>query len=92
LSEAFWKSDKGIEARIEMLSEQVVWRTFNNAMKAYAGEHGITTFEWVTQITPNTCNYCDAQSGRRYRVGQFMPQCPSHPFCLCHWDVIVEEA
>lgn len=90
MSEAFWKSDAGISARIEMLAEQVIWHTFNNALKAYAGESGVKQFEWVTQIDVRTCNYCDAQSGRRYRIGQFMPQMNPHSGCRCHWDVVIQ--
>jgi hypothetical protein len=89
MSVDFWKSDAGLSARIEMLSEQIIWKSFNNAMQAYAGESGIKVLEWVTMIGPNTCNYCDGQSGRRYRVGQFMPQIPAHPSCRCHWDILV---
>lgn len=91
MSEDYWKSDQGLAARIEMLAEQVIWKTFNGAMKAYAGESGIKQFEWVTQIDVRTCNYCDAQSGRRYRIGQFMPEIPAHPDCRCHWDIIIEQ-
>jgi SPP1 gp7 family putative phage head morphogenesis protein len=90
MSTPFWKSDVGIAARIEMLAEQVIWQTFNHALKAYAGESGVKQFEWVTEIDVRTCNYCDAQSGRRYRIGQFMPEIPCHIFCRCHWDVVIQ--
>jgi hypothetical protein len=85
MSVDFWKSEAGLSARINMLAEQIIWKAFNNAMKAYASESGIKTLEWVTQIDLNTCNYCNGQSGRRYSLGQFMPEMPAHAGCRCHW-------
>jgi hypothetical protein len=85
----FWKSEEGLLARFDMLSEYATWRTVNGALQAYASEAGVKEFEWVTEITETTCNYCDGQSGRRYRIGQFMPQIPVHYFCRCHWAIIM---
>lgn len=83
----YWTSDEGILLRLEMMSEFVVWRTVNRAIQIYGSEAGAETFEWVSEIDQNTCGYCDSQSGRRYRRGQFMPEIPAHPRCRCHWDV-----
>lgn len=86
----FWSSDKGLLLRLDDLAESVTWETVNNAFRILASEAGIRNFEWVTEISPNTCSYCDAQSGRRYRVGQFMPRLPAHIACKCHWDILTE--
>jgi hypothetical protein len=71
-----------------MLAEAVTWRTINGAIQVYGSEAGVDDFEWVTQYDEvNPCDYCDSQSGRRYRRGQFMPEIPAHPNCRCFWDV-----
>lgn len=90
MSEGFWSSDQGILMRLEDLSEAVVWQTFNNATQLVGSEAGATMFEWVSEIDEKTCNYCDRQSGRRYRVGQFIPRIPAHPGCRCFWTVYFE--
>jgi hypothetical protein len=82
MSSEFWLSDYGIELRLEDLAEAVTWETFNNATRLAGSEAGAKEFEWVTEIGPTTCNYCDSQSGRRYRIGQFIPQIPAHNNCL----------
>lgn len=69
-----------------MLSEFVVWRTVNNSLQIYGSEAGADEFEWVTDIGAGTCAYCDSQSGRRYKRGQFMPRIPAHYGCKCFWD------
>lgn len=87
--EYFWTSDAGILLRLEDLAQMVVWRTVNNAIQIIGSEIGAKGFEWITEIDNKTCDYCDGQSGRRYRVGQFMPQIPAHPNCRCHWDMLL---
>lgn len=86
----FWTSDKGLLLRLDDLAESITWETVNNSLRILASEAGIKNFEWVTEIGPTTCDYCDAQSGRRYRVGQFMPRLPAHVSCRCHWDILTE--
>jgi hypothetical protein len=90
MSESFWTTDYGILLRLEDLAEAVVWRTINNATQILASEAGAKELVWVTEIDEKTCDYCDGQSGRRYRIGQFLPQIPAHPHCRCHWDVRFE--
>jgi len=82
LSSDFWLSEQGIEVRLQDLAEAVTWETVNNATRLTGSEAGAKVFEWITEIGPETCNYCDSQSGRRYRIGQFIPQIPAHPNCL----------
>lgn len=88
--EDFWTTEEGLDLRLEDPAEAVTWETINDATILTGSEAGATTFEWVTEIGPTTCNYCDAQSGRRYRTGQFTPDIPTHPNCRCHWDVLFE--
>lgn len=87
---SYWLSDKGITVRLEDLAEHISYRTFNNAIQVYASEMSqVVMFEWVTRIDRSTCDYCDSQSGKPYRKGQFMPAIPAHIGCRCTWDVRV---
>ncbi|MCJ7762674.1 hypothetical protein MUP38_04370 [Candidatus Bathyarchaeota archaeon] len=91
MSESFWTSEAGFLLRLDMLSQDIVWRTINNSIQLIGGEAGVREFEWVTEYLDNEpCNYCDSQSGRRYRVGQFIPRIPAHTNCKCHWSMRLE--
>jgi hypothetical protein len=90
MSSEFWLSEQGLDVRLQDLAEAVTWETFNDMTQLTGNEEHAKAFEWVTEISPETCDYCDGQSGRRYRIGQFLPQIPSHPNCRCHWDVLFE--
>ena len=66
-----------------------VRRLPTGALQVYASIFERIEFEWVTQIDERSCDYCDSQSGRIYRFGQFMPEIPAHPNCRCYWRLII---
>lgn len=88
LSEEFWSSPEGIETRLDMLAESIQLTSINDAVKAYARDNDVTELLWVTDEDEHTCDFCDGQSGRPYRIGQFMPDIPVHPGCRCGWDLV----
>jgi len=92
MSEDFWSSPKGIEMRLQDLAESITWHTVNNAIQILGSNAGAKELEWVTEIDDRSCNFCDSQSGRRYKFGQFIPLIPHHPHCRCHWDLIFPES
>jgi hypothetical protein len=85
--ENYWKTQAGIQARLDMLGEDFVYGMQNNALQLLASENEAAV-EWVGYIDNVTCNVCDAQIGRVYRVGQFIPELPAHIHCRCSWRLI----
>jgi hypothetical protein len=87
-SEDYWSTPEGIQVRLDFLGHDVVWSSYNEASQITLRELGASWVEWVTEITPRTCDYCDRQSGRRYHLGQFVPKLPRHPNCRCWWQLV----
>jgi len=96
MSTDFWTSDEGILVRLEDLAWGLDTEVYNNAIQVHVKSNPVlpvVEFEYVTEGDERVCPDCDAFSGRRYRVGQFMPQLPRHPGCRCFWDLrLMEEA
>jgi hypothetical protein len=88
----YWSTDEGIQIRLDFLSHDIVWGGYNEATQLTLRELGEKYIEWATEITLHTCDYCDSQSGRRYRLGQFMPWLPAHPNCKCWWALVETES
>ena len=90
--EDFWLSEEGILLRTEDLAHSFTFKTYNRALKGAFEESGIKELEWVTDYSGGNepCNYCDSQSGRRYKIGQFLPRIPAHNKCKCFWDMYIE--
>jgi len=89
----YWKTTGGVRARLEALSHDLVFRTYNNALQIYGSKAGFKWFEWVTQpalTATGPCSICAPREGRIYRRGQFMPQQPAHVGCVCIWRIIEE--
>jgi len=91
MSTDYWKSPEGIERRVEMLGEDFCFRTVNNALQAYGRANDVLGWYWIGSIDERTCNYCDSQMGRFYRIGQFLPILPSHAGCRCEWELVPRE-
>lgn len=94
MSSDFWTSDIGILRRLEDLSWALNTDVYNGAVQAYVKENPglpVVEFEFVTAGDANVCARCDGFSGRRYRVGQFMPKIPLHGGCRCFWDLRLKE-
>ena len=81
----YWKSPAGIEKRVEMLGEDFTFRVVNNSLQAYGRVNDVRGFIWVGSLDERTCDYCASQTGRFYRLGQFMPSLPAHNNCRCCW-------
>jgi hypothetical protein len=90
-SSDFWSTNEGLYVRIEDLAESMTWQVINESLKVLGTQAGATEFEWITEVDERSCDYCDSQSGRRYKRGQFVPNIPVHPNCRCHWDVHFQE-
>jgi len=87
----YWKSPDGIRRRVNMLGEDFTFRVVNNSLQVYGKKNEASGFEWVGSIDERTCNYCDSQIGRQYRLGQFLPRLPAHGGCRCGWRIIPQE-
>ena len=83
----FWKSLQGLHQRLELLGEDFVFGMQNNALQLLASDNNCAV-EWIGYTDAKTCDYCDSQIGRQYRVGQFIPRLPAHPHCRCSWRLI----
>ena len=72
--------------------------TYNGALRMSYEEAGFKELVWVTNVQfpiglhrkGSTCELCFSRSGKRYRVGQFLPRIPAHLNCKCYWDVLIE--
>lgn len=82
----FWTSEAGILERIGMLADQVIFGSFNNALKISATAIGATDFTMAGPDDEKTCDYCGMYLGETYRRGMFMPELPAHPWCRHWWD------
>jgi len=82
----YWSSESGITIRLEMLSHNITWGYFNNAVKVSASTFGIKYLKFVGPVV-GACPYCEPRVGRTYRLGQFMPDLPAHPWCRHWWDL-----
>ena len=76
-----------------MLSQSFTHKIVNNALIIYGVSGGITRWRWATNpgaSKTGPCPYCDSQSGRIYRKGQFLPSLPAHAGCVCGWELMFE--
>lgn len=89
VEEDFWLSDEGILVRLEDLSHQFTFQTYNGALKGSFKEAGVQELVWVADYTGGNepCPYCDSQNGRIYSISQFLPRVPAHIKCKCFWDM-----
>ena len=71
-----------------MLTEDFSYNVVNNALQVYGRKNEVEGFEWVGSMDERTCNYCDGQIGRFYRLGQFLPRLPAHNLCRCEWRLV----
>jgi hypothetical protein len=73
-----------------MLAESVELTSINDAVKAYAEDNGVSQLRWISNEDEDTCEFCIGQSGRSYKIGEFMPDIPVHPGCRCSWEIVVD--
>lgn len=86
--------DELLAARIDMLSEDLVIRTFNSALKMYGSTPDLReileSFTWVTMGDDHVCELCSNRENKTWKPGQFMPMLPAHLGCRCSFDVLLE--
>ena len=88
MSSDYWRSPEGLAERISMFSMDFTFGVQNKSLQVYGRKEDVWGFEWIGNLDSRTCAVCDAQIGRQYRLGQFMPSLPAHPNCRCSWRLI----
>ncbi|MFQ6052821.1 MAG: phage minor head protein [Candidatus Bathyarchaeia archaeon] len=43
-------------------------------------------FRWVCLNDERSCDYCRMMNGNVYRVSEFIPPLPAHPYCRCIYE------
>lgn len=92
--EDFWKGKDGVIARLEALSMDLVFKTFNRAVQVQSSKAGFKLFTWITRpglTATGPCPICLRFEGRTFRRGQFTPPMPAHVGCVCVWGINREE-
>lgn len=89
----YWLTDEGIDDRLEMLAEQVAFRTFNSALVTEGKKQGYSKYVVRGPWDAKTCDSCAEVVGRSrfnvYTAYQFMPILPRHPNCRHYWDIVL---
>jgi hypothetical protein len=97
-TEDFWKSLKGILARLADLSHHLTWSTLNTGIRETVaaiepidpetGEpHKLL---WATMEDEKVCDYCNEQEGEYDFDDPLLPAIPAHVMCRCWWTIEVE--
>lgn len=90
MSEQFWSSDEGILLRLEDLSHDFTFKTYNGALKGSFREAGFKSLMWVAVVDKSTCEECLGLNGNTYPAWGFLPKMPRHPHCRCMFDIFME--
>ena len=96
--EEFWKSWKGLMARLADLAHHLTWSTVNTGVKeqlavveddyqATTGEPSGLKLYWVTMDDEKVCDYCQEQEGEYDLTDEFLPTMPAHVMCRCIWTI-----
>ena len=89
----FWNTPAGILHSIDGLSQDLMFKTVNNAVKMVAPTNNISWMQWVTSEDDKVCQKCiDASMGGNrgfYKVSWFMPKMPIHNKDRCQWALIM---
>jgi hypothetical protein len=82
--------------RIDGLSQDLQFKTVNNAMKMIAPSNGAAWLHWVTAQDDNVCPECLAKAagGKNgyYRLTWFHPQMPLHPGDRCQYELVFDDS
>ena len=80
---SFWDTPAGILERCGLLADEVQGRTYNNALKIYATNVGVTDFKVVGPLKATSCEWCKMHANQTvYHRGMFMPNLPRHFHCV----------
>jgi len=88
MNDSYWTSPEGLAKRITMFSYDFTFGIHNSSLQVYGRNEDVAGFEWEGSMDERTCDYCDGQMGRFYRLGQFLPSLPAHPNCRCSWRLV----
>lgn len=100
--EDFWKSLKGLLARLADLSHNLTWSTVNTAIREQfaiveddyqttTGEPSGNKLEWVSMGDDKVCPICEGNEGEYEPTDEFLPDLPAHVVCRCYWNIIAGE-
>jgi hypothetical protein len=89
LAEEFWSSEEGVLIRLEDLSHDFAFRTYNGALLGAFRESGFKTLKWVGVMDAHICEECEDLNGEEYQTNWFLPRMPRHVKCRCFWDVLM---
>jgi hypothetical protein len=96
--EDFWKSMKGILARLADLSHNLTWSTVNTAIQTQfaiveddyqttTGEPSGRKLSWATMDDEKVCDVCEGNEGEYDPSDEFLPDMPAHVVCRCWWEI-----
>jgi hypothetical protein len=91
----FWKTLKGLRARLADIAHHFTWSSLNTTVKetvAVLEPEDPETGEprkllWVTMEDEKVCDYCNEQEGEYSFDDEFLPMIPGHVFCRCWWQI-----
>ena len=97
--EDFWKSLKGLLARLADLAHHLTWSSVNTAIQqqlavveddyqTVTGEPSGRKLYWTTMGDEKVCDYCEGNEGEYEIDDPFLPMLPGHVSCRCYWEVI----
>ena len=100
--EEFWKSWKGLMARLADISHNFTWGTYNTSTKEFlaaleedpavpedmkGNKLAWTLHPELSESGP--CPICYDNEGEYDPDDPFLPEMPAHVRCVCEWDITV---
>jgi len=97
-AEDFWKSLKGLLARLADLSHHLTWSSLNTAIReqfavveddyqTVTGEPSGRKLAWTTMGDEKVCDICEGNEGEYDPAEEFLPTMPAHVTCRCWWQI-----
>ena len=97
--EDFWKSTKGILARLADIAHNFSWGTFNTSTKEFLAvleedpsipeEDKGNVLAWRTMEDDKVCEeICQPNEGEYDPTDAFLPEMPAHVDCRCWWEIV----
>ena len=101
--EDFWKTVKGLTARLSDLAHHLTWASVNTAIREQiavveddyqttTGEPSGNKLNWTLHPESSEsgpCEICEDNEGEYDPTDEFLPVLPAHVHCVCTWDIIV---
>jgi hypothetical protein len=93
----YWKSLKGLLARLADISHSFVWGTFNAAQATMLAdleadptipvEEKGNQLSWTTMDDDKVCDLCQENEGDYEPDDPLLPDMPAHVICRCYWSI-----